>query len=156
VDRNLETWENLGDIESFGDATSSVIFQLPVGSKLLLFENPNFEGRYMEFLGTGSPVFIPNVSQRAWSNGDTDTEGKISSVGVTQLRTLTFFVSDERTSESFVWQSFDDAYQLLSPIGHPDQKLKIHGPRTITSVVGQTLSTPVDIRAFGGVVTLGN
>jgi hypothetical protein len=103
--------------------------------------------------GTGSPVLIPNISNLTWSNGESDTAGKISSIFVTPLIAGTLFISDQRTSEDPVFDNFSSAYDVMRP--HPDSQLKIHGPRTISEVVGKVLSTPMELRAFGGKVILG-
>jgi hypothetical protein len=153
VDSNLETWRNLAEIENFGDDLSSLIFQLPVGATLTLFEDKDLGGRRIVLSGTGSPVLIPNISNLTWSNGESDTAGKISSIFVTPLIAGTLFISDQRTSEDPVFDNFSSAYDVMRP--HPDSQLKIHGPRTISEVVGKVLSTPMELRAFGGKVILG-
>jgi hypothetical protein len=148
-DSNLENWNNLSQIESFGDKTSSLVYRLPPGFSAELYEDADFGGRVIKLSGSGR---VANITSRTWSNGETDVNDKISSLRVLPDNSRTLFVSDERTSETAVFTDFLTPYLQIP--ASPGSILKINGTRTIALGTTNVLSRPMQIRAFGGSVVI--
>ncbi len=79
VDGNFRDYANLEKIEEFDNKASSVIYTIPKGFSLRLFNEPNHRGAYLDLIGTGHPERIEDFAKMHLSAGET-ADNKISSI----------------------------------------------------------------------------
>lgn len=79
IDRNLRDYNDLKNIESFDNKASSVIYAIPKGASLRLFNGSNHQGAYFDLTGTGQPERIEDFAKMHLSAGET-ADNKISSI----------------------------------------------------------------------------
>ena len=69
VDRNLRDYNNFDAIEKFDNIPSSVIYSIPVGYRLRLYEHENQGGGFLDLNGTGHSERIVDLESLNLSNG---------------------------------------------------------------------------------------
>jgi hypothetical protein len=78
VDRNLRDYNDFDRIEKFDNTASSLIFAIPVGYRLRLYEDDNKGGGFLDLNGTGRAERIADLSSITLSN-NVNADNKISS-----------------------------------------------------------------------------
>jgi len=78
VDRNLRDYNDFNRIEKFDNTASSLIFAIPVGYRLRLYEDDNKGGGFLDLNGTGHAERIADLSSITLSN-NVNADNKIGS-----------------------------------------------------------------------------
>ncbi len=155
MDRGLENWANFGGLDDetfdtetgFHDQASSVVWNLPVGTSAVLYEDDTFRGKSLVLAGTGRTEIIPDLHAISWSSGSGNPGDKISSLNFIGAALLPD--ASVRLPRPGI-ATFNQAFNASD--GGPCAFINIY---TGTYIDLGTYNKQVLLRAVGGPVTIG-
>ncbi len=77
-DRELRNYANFKHVEEFNDRASSILYAIPKNHRVRLYADTQFEGGYLNLVGTGHVQRIAALSGSAFSDGE-ECDDEISS-----------------------------------------------------------------------------
>jgi hypothetical protein len=153
TDRLHEDWADLSKFETvpgslqagFNDHASSAVWLLPPGCTCRLYEHANYQGKYLDLVGTGVTQTIGNLHNTAWTVGSGTVGDEVSSM---------YFIGNCPSPGAYVPNGTTPsiAVGVFAVLGGPCAVITVQaGTYSETGIIDKY----VRLRAAGGPVTIG-
>ncbi len=126
VDRDLRDYDNFDRIEQYDNIASSVIYAIPIGSTLRLYEHDNGGGGYFDLVGTGRATRIADLGAARLSNGKSAED---------QFSSAAWIRSCFLPNDLAAWYPFDEmSGSVAADSIDSNDGIHVNGPKPVSGV----------------------